>query len=369
MGPGARYVQGDPGDGSELTARESPCDDEHVTVLRYALVLQAACSPPASGTPVDARAPDADIDATPSPFGRCGGGTDHARLAYGRLASASPEGALIASPALGLWPVGGGAVIPLPGVDESAVLSGGYLYWRVGDIVIERSLAGAQREVTIGLPVAIVRSPDGGVYVVTAQTPATIARVMPGAEAQVVTTAPAITDLGVSADVLVWQEGAAIRRRVLSSGLEGTVLTDGSAHLLGVRGTSVVVERHPAGASSVEIESYDVASGVSTGTLIWSDGPVLATTLGANEIYVSLDRRETMVERQWCSLQPSLVALVFPGGTSAPLVTEPERVIAAPGQIYVQTAADHGQTCCSGHGMFSCNQQSMDPQSVWCFVR
>lgn len=349
------------------------------------LIAVAACDEPAPSTPADAPAADAP-DAAPSPFGRCGAGVTRARMAYGRLLDAAPEGALIASPAVAFWPADGGAPIALPDVPEPAVTSGAYLYWRQGDAVIERALAGGQRTVAIAAPSAIVRAPAGGVYVVSgaapsaigraadgdadvANGPATITLVSPGAGPMLVTTTTgAISNLAAGANVIAWQEAGAIRCRVISTGAEGTVLADATAHLLGVQGSEVVVERRPMGTSSVEIERYDVATGASTATRTWSDGPVLATALGPTELYLSVDRRETMVARQWCSIQPSLYALAW-SGMPEPVVTEPERAIATTGIVYVQTAAEHGQTCCSGHGMFSCNEPSVDPQAVWCFRR
>lgn len=329
------------------------------------LVVVAACNEPTPSAPVDAVIPGA-LDASSSPFGRCGAGVAQARMAYGRLLDAAPEGALIASPAVAFWPADGSAPIALADVPEAAVVSGAYVYWRQGDAVIERAIAGGQRAVDVASPSAIVRAPTGGVYVASGTS---IVRVSAGVDPMLVTTTTgAIADLVTGADLIAWQESGAIRRRLLSTGEEGTVLADATAHPLGVRGAEVVVERHPSGASSVQIERYDVTSGTSTATLTWADGPVLATTLGADELYLSLDRRETMVARQWCSIQPSLYALAW-SGASSPIVTEPERVIAAPDQIYVQTAAEHGQTCCSGHGMFSCNQPSMEPQTVWCVRR
>lgn len=336
---------------------------------RSSLVLLAAlagCDEPTPGAPLDAPVLDADIDAAPSPFGRCGNGVAQARLAYGRLVDAAPEGALIASPALALWPSDGAAAIALSGVPETAVVSGAYLYWPTASGVVERALSGAQREVAIAAPARLVRAPDGGVYVVSAAS--TIARIAPGGTATVVTTATsAITELAVGPDVVVWQDASAIHRRALSTGTESPLLADATARLLGLRADTFVVERHPGGASSVVVESYDLSTGASRGTQTWSDGPVLATTLGPAELYLSLDRRETTTGDQWCSIQPSLIAL----GTALPatLVTEPQRVIAASQMVYVQTAGEHGQTCCSGHGMFSCSVQSMEPQTVWCFQR
>lgn len=323
----------------------------------------AACSTPGQ-TSGDAALPDAAVDAAaPSRFGRCSAAVTRAEMANGRLIDAAAAGALIASPALALWPADGGAPVALPGVPETAVLSGAALYWAGTDVVVERLLAGGQRELAITAPSKIVRAPDGGVYVVSGQA---IVRAMPGNAPLLVTTgAAAITELAASAGVLVWQEGAAIRRRVLGTGSEGTVLADPTARLIGLRGDTAVVAR---GTTSLALESYDL-TGASTGMLVWAEGPVVATVLGTDEVYVSLDRRETMIERQWCSIQPTLYALAWPTGAPAPLVTEPERVIAAPDQIYVQTAGEHGQTCCSGHGMFSCNEQSLEPQAVWCFVR
>jgi hypothetical protein len=337
------------------------------TVVVLAWCATCGCDGPPS-VPADAAAPDAPlIDVPPSRFGRCNATTLRAELVNGRLIDASAAGALIASPELALWPSDGGAPIALPGVPESAVLSGAAVYWHGnGDTLIEHTFAGSEREITIasgGLPSTIVRADGGGVYVISTRTPATIESVAPGGAAQLVTTATTsspITDLAAGADVLVWQEGPNIRRRTPSTGVETTLLTDPSARLLGVHEDTFVVERDA-------FAFYRLSDGSLEHTLDWDEGPIVRVVLGPRALYIAMDRRERMIERQWCSLQASVTALAI-DGTATPLVSEPELVVAAPDQTYVQTAAVHGQTCCSGHGMFSCSTQSMEPTAVWCFV-
>lgn len=309
---------------------------------------------------VDAAAVDAHVvDAAPSKFGRCNASTPRAEITNGRLIDAAAAGALIAAPDLALWPADGGASIALPGVPETAVLSGTALYWRgTGDVVVEHALAGAERTIPVGtggLPATIVRG-DGAVYVVTTTAPARIERIAPGGSAELVaTSASPISNLAVGGGLLVWQEGADIRTA------STTLLTDASARLLGLHDDTFVVQ------SAGAFAFYRLADGGLARTIAW-DAPIASAVLGPHAIYIAMDRRETMIGEQWCSIQPTVARLALSDGTSMPLVTEPERVIAAPDQAYVQTAGEHGHTCCSGHGMFSCNEQSIEPTAVWCFA-
>ena len=327
---------------------------------------------PASSIDAGVDAP-AVADAAPSRFGRCSATTPRAELVNGRLIDASAAGAVIAAPELALWPAAGGVPIALPGVPMSALLSGTALYWRgSADIVIEHSLAGVERQISVatgGLPATLVRAEGGGVYVISTGTPATIEHIAPGEAAQLVTTsASPITDLAVGVDALVWREGANLRRRTPSTGTEATLLTDPTARLVGVHEDTFVVERDGPGALSAAFAFYRLADGSLAHTLDWAEGPIVGAVLGPHALYIAMDRHERMIERQWCSLQASVVSVPLDGGAATMLVTEPELVIAAPDQTYVQTAGVHGQTCCSGHGMFSCSVESTEPTAVWCFV-
>lgn len=333
------------------------------------------CDGPAS-IAIDAAVPDAPAtDAPPSRFGRCVGTTLRAELANGRLIDAAAAGALIVTSELALWPADGGAPLALPGVPEAAVLSGAAVYWRgTGDTVVERTLAGAERAIAVGtggLPATLVRAASGGVYVISTRTPATIELIAPGSSAQLVTTgttASPITDLAVGADVLVWQEGTLIRRRIPSTGVEDTFLTEAGAHLLGLHDDTVVVERVAAGALSATYGFYRLADHAQTNMIAWTEGPIVRTVLGPRALYIAMDRRDLMVDEQLCHMQASVSAVALASGSATSLVTEPERVISAPEQTYVQTSAVHGQTCCNGHGLYSCNDLSTEPTAVWCFV-